>query len=105
MKEATTKVRQRMGVLELVGKQAEDGDVDFLREAMGVLVQAMMEAEVLAQIGADHGERADSRLTRRNGYRPRPWDTQVGTLELQIPRCEKAATSLCWMRCTPSTIV
>ena len=84
-------VKQRMDLLELVRNQAEDADVDFLREAMGVLVQAIMEAEVAVQIGAEHGERSPSRLTQRNGYRPRPWDTRVGTLELQIPRVREGS--------------
>ena len=87
-------VKQRMDLLELVRKQAEDADpstgsgqaLDFLREAMGMLVQAIMEAEVAAQIGAEHGERSPARLTQRNGYRPRPWDTRVGTLDLHIPK-------------------
>lgn len=46
-----------------------------------------MDAEVTAQIGATHGERVpERRLTQRNGYRERRWDTRVGTLELQIPK-------------------
>ena len=65
-------VKQRMDLLELVRNRAEDADLDFLREAMGVLVQAIMEAEVAVQIGAEHGERSPGRLTQRNGYRPRP---------------------------------
>ena len=84
-------VKQRMDLLELVRNRAEDADLDFLREAMGVLVQAIMEAEVAVQIGAEHGERSPSRLTQRNGYRPRPWDTRVGTLELQIPRVREGS--------------
>ena len=84
-------VKQRMDLLELVRNQAEDADLDFLREAMGVLVQAIMEAEVAVQIGAEHGERSPGRLTQRNGYRPRPWDTRVGTLELQIPRVREGS--------------
>ncbi len=91
VKEVATMVKQRMDLLELVRNQAEDADLDFLREAMGVLVQAIMEAEVAVQIGAEHGERSPSRLTQRNGYRPRPWDTRVGTLELQIPRVREGS--------------
>ena len=72
VKEGTAVVKQRMDLVELVRKQAEDADLGFLREAMGVLVQAIMEAEVAAQIGAEPGERSASRLTQRNGYRPRP---------------------------------
>ena len=86
-------VKQRMDLLELVRNQAGDADLDFLREAMGVLVQAIMEAEVAVQIGAEHGERSPDRLTQRNGYRPRPWDTRVGTLELQkSPGCARAVS-------------
>jgi transposase-like protein len=74
-----------MELLELVSK-AEAGDVDFLREGVRVLAQALMEAEVSAQIGAEHGERTLDRVTHRNGYRPRDWDTRAGTVELAIPR-------------------
>ncbi len=91
VKEVATMVKQRMDLLELVCNQAEDADLDFLREAMGVLVQAIMEAEVAVQIGAEHGERPPGRLTQRNGYRPRPWDTRVGTLELQVPRVREGS--------------
>ena len=42
-------------LLELVRK-AEAGDVDFLG-GVRVLAQALMEAEVSQQIGAEHGER------------------------------------------------
>lgn len=37
--------------------------------------------------GAAKGERApDRRLTNRNGYRERRWDTRVGTIDLAIPK-------------------
>ena len=91
VKEVATMVKQRMDLLELVRNQAKDADLDFLREAMGVLVQAIMDAEVAVQIGAKHGGRSPGRLTQRNGYRPRPWDTRVGTLELQIPRVREGS--------------
>jgi transposase-like protein len=74
-----------MELLELVSK-AEGGDVDFLREGVRVLAQALMEAEVSAQIGAGHGQRVPDRVTHRNGYRLRDWDTRVGTIELAVPR-------------------
>ena len=75
-----------MDVLELLRKRGDDADVDFLREALKVVVQAIMEAEVSAQIGAEFGERSDTRVTYRNGYRSRRWDTRVGTMELSIPK-------------------
>ena len=63
-----------------------DGDVDFLREALRVLVEGIMDAEVSARTGAEYGERSPERVTQRNGYRPRAWDTRVGTMELHIPK-------------------
>ena len=58
---------------------------------MRVLMQAVMEAEVLSKTGAERGERSPDRLTHRNGYRARPWDTRVGTLALQIPKVREGS--------------
>ena len=74
--------KDRMDVLDLLRKEAHDTDIDFLREGLRMLVQAVMEAEVTSKTGAGLGERSPERLTHRNGYRDRPWDTRVGTLEL-----------------------
>ena len=79
-------VKESIDGLGLLRKGGGEGDVDFLREALAVLMQAIMEAEVTEQVGADYGERTPERLTQRNGYRPRPWDTRVGTLGLRIPK-------------------
>jgi putative transposase len=77
----------KVDLLELLRKAEDTADVDVLREGVRVLAQALMQVEVSAQIGAEHGERApERRTTQRNGYRPRDWDTRVGTVELAIPR-------------------
>ena len=62
-------VQQSMDLLELLRKRGMDGDVDFPREALRVLVDGIMDAEVSAQIGAQRGERSPERVTYRNGYR------------------------------------
>ena len=41
-----------MDLLELLHKGGMDGDVDFLREALRVLVEGIMDAEVSSRIGA-----------------------------------------------------
>ena len=80
----------RMALLELLRKGEEpaelEGEDDFLRRALRWLVQQVMEAEVSAQIGAGRYERSEERITQRNGTRTRPWDTRLGTVELQIPK-------------------
>jgi transposase-like protein len=76
-----------MAVLETVRKAIAEGDADFLREGVRVLAQAVMEAEVTELTGLPKGERdPERRLTHRNGYRERRWDTRVGTLALSIPK-------------------
>ncbi len=42
------------------------------------------------EIGAGKGEVSPDRMTHRNGYRPRVWETRVGDVELQIP-CKRSA--------------
>jgi transposase-like protein len=76
----------RMALTELPRKAQMEGDIDFLREGMRVLSQAVMELEVSQQLGAGRYERTPERTGQRNGYRERPWDTRVGTIELRVPK-------------------
>jgi putative transposase len=48
--------------------------------------EALMSAQASAQCGAAFGERSDERENSRNGYRHRPWDTRVGTIDLAVPK-------------------
>ena len=59
---------------------------DLLRDAVGLVVRELMDAEVATLTGAGRGERTPERVTNLNGYRERAWDTRVGEIELQIPR-------------------
>jgi transposase-like protein len=71
---------------QLLGKLLADEHADLLREGLAWLVHELMEAEVSSQIGAGLHEKAPERLTHRNGYRERGWNTRVGEIELAIPR-------------------
>jgi len=75
-----------MALAEMVRKAEADGDVDFLRDGVRVLSQALMELEVAQHLGAERYERSAERRGERNGYRERLWDTRVGTLDLRVPR-------------------
>ncbi|HYB29549.1 MAG TPA: IS256 family transposase [Solirubrobacteraceae bacterium] len=68
--------------------QVRDGRLeDFVKEAVALVARELMEAEVSGEIGAELGEVApERRVTSRNGYRPRAWETRVGEIELLIPR-------------------
>jgi putative transposase len=83
-------VVSKMELYELLRK-ADGADVDFLREGVRTLAQALMEVEVAAQIGAEHSQRTPERVTHRNGYRSRDWDTRVGTVELAVPKLRQGS--------------
>ena len=68
-------------VKELLGR-----DQDFVRVALEALLQAALEAEMTEAIGAEKGERTETRLSYRSGYYGRSLITRVGTLELRVPQ-------------------
>src|SRR5437870_10870181 len=76
----------RMADAEIVAKVMAGEHGDFVREAVALIAHELMEAEVSAEVGAELGEVSPQRVTHRNGYRPRPWETRVGEIELLIPR-------------------
>ncbi len=77
-----------MALRSLLEKSA---DADLLREMIGFTAQRLMELEVQGLTGASHGERSPARLTHRNGYRDRVWETRAGTVELRIPKLRKGS--------------
>src|SRR5215471_20273986 len=75
----------RLALTEVLRKAGVE-DADFLREGVRVLAQELMELELAEQLGAERHEGTPDRAGYRNGHRERPWDTRVGTIELQVPR-------------------
>src|SRR5690349_3246903 len=75
----------RMALAEVLRKAGVE-QADFLREGVRVLAQELMELELAEHLGAERHERTAERTGYRNGYRERPWDTRVGSIELQVPR-------------------
>ncbi len=59
--------------------EAEHGDV--LREFLAETLRVFMEVEVSELCGASRGERSSARTNHRDGYRPRPFETRLGSLE------------------------
>jgi len=85
---------EMMSLQNLLGKSA---DTDFLREMIGFAAQRLMELEVEGLTGAGHGERSGERITHRNGYRDRDWETRAGTVELRIPKLRKGSYYPCFL--------
>jgi putative transposase len=79
-----TKRQARADVVEL--KALLQRDEDYLRAMVQSIVQATLEAEMAEAIGAEKGERTETRLSYRSGYYRRALVTRVGTLELRVPQ-------------------
>ena len=69
----------------------KSSDADLLREMIGFTAERLMALEVEGLTGAAHGERSPDRLTHRNGYRERSWETRAGTVALKIPKLRKGS--------------
>ena len=69
----------------------KSSDADLLREMIGFTAERLMAVEVESLTGAAHGERSPDRLTHRNGYRERSWETRAGTVALKIPKLRKGS--------------
>ncbi len=65
--------------------RAGDG-VDLIRESVRTVLQELIEAEAAEVIGAGRYERTESRVTDRNGSRPRLLTTKAGDVALSIPK-------------------
>jgi transposase-like protein len=87
---------EKMALLDRLRKGEEPGG-DVLVEGVRWLLQELMEAEVSAQIGAERYERTAERTAQRNGYRARPWDTRLGSLELAIPKLRTGSYFPSWL--------
>ncbi len=82
--------------IEWLRKQVEAAP-DGLRTMLTEMVNVLMNAEIDGLCGAGYRERTDERVNSRNGYRSRPWDTRVGTIDLQIPKLRQGTYFPGWL--------
>lgn len=62
-----------------------------MRDLLSYAAECMMELEVETRTGAPIGQRSAERLTQRNGYRERAWETRAGRIDLAIPKLRKGS--------------
>jgi transposase-like protein len=86
-----------MDVQGWLRKQLEEASPDLLRAMVKDFAEALMGAEADALCGAAYGERSPERITKRNGYRERDWDTRVGSIELAIPKLRAGSYFPDWL--------
>ena len=85
-KENATMALDQSALSDLLDSLQAGGDLDFMREAMQLVLQALIELEADQHIGAGRYERTDTRTTHRNGSRARLLSTKAGDVELAIPK-------------------
>jgi transposase-like protein len=85
-KEKATMALDQSALAELLDALRAGGDLDFMREAMQLVLQALIDLEATEKIGAARYERTDNRTTHRNGSRSRLLSTKAGDVELAIPK-------------------
>jgi len=75
-----------MTLMTFLRKHRLEADSEFLQEAVQMMMQMLIELEAGEKIGAYRYERSPERITHRNGYRTRLWETRVGEIPLRIPK-------------------
>jgi putative transposase len=78
-------------------EQIESASPDLLRAMVKTFADALMSAEADAACGAPYGQRSAERTNRRNGYRPREWDTRAGTVQLAVPKLRSGSYFPDWL--------
>jgi len=75
----------------------EDGDTDLARAMLATFAETLMSAQASQLCEAGYQERTEERVNSRNGYRQRPWDTRVGSIELAIPKLREGSYYPDWL--------
>jgi len=65
--------------------------VELIRESVRLVMQELIETDATERIGAGRYQRTESRVTDRNGSRPRLLATQAGDVQLKIPKLRKGS--------------
>ena len=71
---------------ELLDAVRAGDSLDLIRESVEMVLQALIDAEATAFIGAEPHERTDTRTNQRNGSRSRLLATKAGDVNLAIPK-------------------
>ena len=70
----------------MLGQALSQASPDLMRSLLQHVIHALLSADADTVCGAQWGQHDPQRHTRRNGYRHRPLDTRVGTIDVAIPK-------------------
>jgi putative transposase len=78
-------------LLELLGVLRTADGGDLMRQMLGFMLQALVDAEATATIGAEPHQRTPDRKAQRNGTRPKTVSTTAGDLTVKIPKLRQGS--------------
>lgn len=70
----------------LLGEALAEASPDLMRSLLQSIINALLSADADAVVGAEWGRPTPGRAAQRNGYRHRPLDTRVGTIDVAVPK-------------------
>jgi transposase-like protein len=83
--------RSTVDAKETLSKVFETDHGALLLRALATALTSVMESEVTSLCGAGYDERSEERRNTRNGYRDRPLETRLGTVDLRIPKLREGS--------------
>jgi transposase-like protein len=81
----------------LLGEALAEASPDLMRSLLQNVINALLSADADAVVGAEWGRPSPDRKTQRNGYRHRPLDTRVGTIDLAVPKLRQGTYFPEWL--------
>ena len=81
----------------LLGEALTEASPDLMRSLLQTIINALLSADADAVVGAEYGRPSPGRVAQRNGYRHRPLDTRVGTIDVAIPKLRKGTYFPEWL--------
>jgi putative transposase len=82
---------EESAMTDLLAALRAGGGLDVVCEALGLVLQALIDTEATQHIGADRYQRTDTRTAHRNGARARLLSTKAGDVELKIPKLREGS--------------
>ncbi|WP_241731534.1 transposase, partial [Dietzia sp. B44] len=81
----------------LLGQALAEASPDLMRELLQTMINALLSADADSVCGAEWNARSTERTNRRNGYRHRPLDTRVGTVDVAVPKLRSGSYFPEWL--------
>ena len=81
----------------MLGEALSQASPDLMRSLLQHVINALLSADADAVCGARWGQQDPQRHAQRIGYRYRPLDTRVGTIDVAIPKLRSGTYFPQWL--------